>query len=573
MKTISGIGVSPGFGTGQLFFLTEQEIIIHSIIKSKTEESNLFTKILHDSEQQLTSLQTQALQKFGENEAAVFGSHLEILRDPALDEQVKALINGGKHNAAQAVQQVMTGYINIFKNNDDPYFQARAADINDVMRRLLINALNLEHQDLSTLNQPTIIVAKDLMPSQTVGIDPQYVQGIICEEGGATSHAAILTRNLKIPAVMAVSGALSVLKSKTSAYINGNVGTVNYDLNHDEIEQWKVQATIYKDEQIANEKFRNKPTITADGAKFLIEANIGWEKDIVMANEVGAEGVGLFRTEFLYMENNHFPTEEEQFVAYKAVATKHPHQITIRTLDIGGDKNLDYYKFESELNPFLGHRALRWCLTNDNIFRTQLRALLRASAFGKIAIMFPMVATLEELRAAKKILQEEKNKLINDNIQIGENIPVGIMIEIPAAAVMAEQFAQECDFFSIGTNDLIQYTLAADRINPRVGYLYQPLNPAIIRLVKMIADGAAKNNCQIAMCGEAAGDIRAIPIWIGLGVKGLSMSSSSILAARALINKINAEDAEAIVKKALQMKTAAEVANLIKNQWFNNKNI
>ncbi|UNF61238.1 phosphoenolpyruvate--protein phosphotransferase [Spiroplasma poulsonii] len=478
------------------------------------------------------------LRKLGAEKAAwIFRSHSQILQDPAMIDEAKKMINNDKNNAAYAIHTVAQKFITIFAGMEDPYFKERAADIKDVTDRLIKYILNVPVLDLATINEEVIIVAEDLTPSQTAQLDPKFAKGFSCDMGGRTSHAAIMARSLEIPAMLNL------------CVINGCGGQT------DKFFQLQQELLAFKD----------KPTVSKDGyQKFVLEGNIGAPKDVQGVLDNGGQGIGLFRSEFLYMDNDHFPTEDEQYKAYKGVLEGMQNRpVIIRTLDIGGDKKLSYFKFPEEMNPFLGYRAIRLCLDKTDVFRTQLRALLRASVHGKLGIMFPMIATIDEFKAAKEITLEEKANLIKAGHQVVDNIEIGMMMEIPSAAMLADQFAKHADFFSIGTNDLIQYTMAADRMSQFVAYLYQPYNPSILRLIKTIIDGAHKEGKWVGMCGEMAGEEQAIPLLMGMKLDYFSMSATSILNARQVISKLEVPAMEQLVAKALTCQTAEEVLALV----------
>jgi len=456
--------------------------------------------------------------------------------------------------------------ISMFESMDDEYMRARAADIKDVSFRLLCNITGNEIPNLSTLNEPVVVVAKDLTPSDTGSLNKEFAKGFATEIGGRTSHSAIMARSLEIPAIVGVTNILNTLKSGDLVILDAINGEVITEPTEEQIAEYTKRAEEFRANKEALKALKDKPSVSVDGHKVELVGNIGSPADVDAVNANGGEGVGLFRTEFLYMKSeNDFPNEDTQFAAYKAVLEgMNGKQVVIRTLDIGGDKKLSYYQFEEEMNPFLGVRAVRFCLSRKDIFRVQLRALLRASAFGKLCIMFPMIATVAEFREAKSVYDEERAKLIAEGVTVGD-VQVGIMIEIPAAAVLADQLAKEADFFSIGTNDLIQYSMAADRMSQPVSYLYQPLNPSVLRLIKMAIDGAHKEGKWCGMCGEMAGDELAAPILLGLGLDEFSMSATSILPARKIINSLSYAEMKELAEKAVASSTEAEVVELIKN--------
>ncbi|ATZ16217.1 phosphotransferase system enzyme I (PtsI) [Entomoplasma freundtii] len=566
-KKIIGIGASEGLALAKALVLAETELKItkEKITDEKTELAKV-DQAVTDSLLELEKLRLTTQQKLGDEKAAIFEAHKDIANDPEMQNEIKDLIKTEKVNAAYAIHKVTNNYYEMFSQMDDPYFKERSADIKDIANRLIKHVLGLPIIDLSTINEEVIIVADDLTPSQTAQLDKNFVKGFATNIGGRTSHAAIMARSLEIPAVLGLKVVTEKVKNHALIALDGDQGFVEVDLSENEINTFKEAMEASKVTKAELNKFKNRPTETADGTKKLIEGNIGSPNDAEAVIERGGDGVGLFRTEFLYMDNDHFPTEEEQFVAYKKVAqTMEGKVVVIRTLDIGGDKKLSYYEFPHEMNPFLGYRAIRFTLAEKGIFRDQIRALLRASAFGKIAIMFPMIATVDEFKAAKEFVELCKKELDNEKIAYDKKIEIGMMIEIPAAAVLADKFAEHADFFSIGTNDLVQYSMAADRMSQNVAYLYQPTNPSILRLIKMTIDGGHKHNRWVGMCGEMAGEPQAIPLLLGLGLDAFSMSASSILKARSLMSKINLAQAEKLANQALECETEAEVLKLVDN--------
>jgi phosphotransferase system enzyme I (PtsI) len=448
---------------------------------------------------------------------------------------------------------------------DNEYMKERAADIRDVTARILSHLLGVAIANLSLISEEVIIVAKDLTPSDTAQLNRQYVKGFTTDIGGRTSHSAIMARSMEIPAVVGTRTATVDIENGAIVIIDGLDGKVIVNPDSDVIKEYEEKKAAYEVQKAEWAKLLNEQTVSADGHHVELVANIGTPEDVKGVLENGGEGVGLYRTEFLYMGRDHMPTEEEQFEAYKTVLERMGDKpVVVRTLDIGGDKELSYLDLPKEMNPFLGFRAIRLCLEMQDMFRIQLRALLRASIYGNLKIMFPMIATLDEFRQAKSILIEEKEILQANGIAVSENIEVGIMVEIPSTAVMADQFAKEVDFFSVGTNDLIQYTMAADRMNERFSYLYQPYSPAILRLVKMVIDAAHKEGIWAGMCGEMAGDETAIPLLIGLGLDEFSMSATSILKARSQILRLSKKEMEDLAETALQMSTTSEVIEAVK---------
>ncbi|MBR3063092.1 MAG: phosphoenolpyruvate--protein phosphotransferase, partial [Exiguobacterium sp.] len=468
---------------------------------------------------------------------------------------------------AKALDEVAQTMIMIFESMDNEYMRERAADVRDVTKRVMAHILGVTFVTPASISEEVIIIAEDLTPSDTAQLNRKYVKGFATNIGGRTSHSAIMSRSLEIPAVVGTKVALEKIKNGDLVIIDGTEGDVFVNPSEDLVKEYegkRAEFEAYKEElkQLVNEE-----SITADGHKVKLAANIGTPNDLEGVLKNGSDAIGLYRTEFLYMDSETFPTEEEQYTAYKTVLEgMEGKQVVIRTLDIGGDKELSYLDLPKEMNPFLGYRAIRLCLEETDLFRTQLRALLRASAHGNLAIMFPMIATLEEFRAAKALLLEEEAKLKEEGIEVGQ-YETGMMVEIPSTAVMAKQFAKEVDFFSVGTNDLIQYTMAADRMNEKVSYLYQPFNPAILNLLHNVITEAHKAGKWVGMCGEMAGEELAIPILLGLGLDEFSMSASSILRARSLVKRLTKSETEAIVNEVLNMDTAEEVVNFLSEKF------
>ncbi|MBL0701680.1 MAG: phosphoenolpyruvate--protein phosphotransferase [Spiroplasma sp.] len=564
MEIIKGIAASKGIVIAKAYKLEELNIDIETS-KFVTKEAEIvkFERTLVDTISQLDEIYKVAVEKLGEEEAAVFEAHKTIVLDPELKTQVLDKINNTT-TAAKALDEVTTIFAEMFESMDDEYFQARAADVKDVKKRLLANALDLKIPSLSTIKEEVIIIAEDLTPSETSQLDAKYTKGFITSIGGRTSHAAIMARSMEIPAIVGTTSILAKAKDGDILILNALDGTVTINPTEDKIEEAKKELAKYEEEIEGMKKYKNSPTISCDKYQVELAANIGTPNDLEGVLKNGAEGIGLYRTEFLYMDAKELPSEEIQFQAYKKVIeTMEGKPVVVRTLDIGGDKELPYMDFPEEMNPFLGYRAIRMCLDRDDIFRVQVRALLRASAFGNLKIMFPMIATLEEFREAKAIIFEEKELLVKKNINISDNIEIGIMVEIPSTAVMADTFAKEVDFFSIGTNDLIQYTMACDRMSEKVSYLYQPYNPAILRLIKNVIDAAKKENIWAGMCGEMASDPIAIIILLGLGLHEFSMSPSAILPSRMQISKLSKTEIEKHVEAILNLSTAKEVEKYV----------
>jgi phosphoenolpyruvate-protein phosphotransferase (PTS system enzyme I) len=566
MKHLKGIAASSGIAIAKAYQLVEPDLSFEKKKVNNVEEELVRLKrALTTSHSELEQIRDKALEDLGSDKAAIFEAHLLVLNDPELISQIEDKIKIEQVNAEQALKDVADLFIMLFEQMDNEYMKERAADIRDVTNRVLANLLGVKLVNLSMISEEVIIIADDLTPSDTAQLNRKYVKGFTTNIGGRTSHSAIMARSMEIPAVVGTKLATSTIKNGDVVIVDGLKGEVHINPTNEVIEQYKNEHLRYEDQKAEWAKLVNESTVTADGHHVELASNIGTPNDLegVMAN--GAEGVGLYRTEFLYMGRNELPSEEEQFESYKAVLEGMKEKpVVVRTLDIGGDKELPYLELPKEMNPFLGFRAIRLCLEEQDLFRTQLRALLRASVYGNLKIMFPMIATLDEFRAAKAILTEEKEKLAAEGIAVSEKIELGIMVEIPSTAILADQFAKEVDFFSIGTNDLIQYTMAADRMNERVSYLYQPYNPAILRLVKMVIDAAHREGKWAGMCGEMAGDEQAIPLLLGLGLDEFSMSATSILKARSQILRLTKQEMTELAEKALQMSTVKEVMEAVK---------
>lgn len=552
-KTLKGIAASDGIAVAQAYLLVEPDLSFSK--KSVTDvdaEIARFKKAVAESTKELEQVRDKAKENLGEEEAQVFDAHLLFLSDPEFTGAIENEIKDQKINAEAALDETAQKYITIFEGmTDNAYMQERAADVRDVSKRLMAHLLGKSLPDPASIDHEVVVIAHDLTPSDTAQLNKKYVKGFVTDIGGRTAHSAIMARSLEIPAVVGTNTITEDVKNGEVVIADGLDGDAIINPTDAQVEEYTKKGEAFDKQKAEWKKLKDEPSITANGKHFTIAANIGTPDDMKGVKENGAEAVGLYRTEFLYMDSSDFPTEEDQFEAYKTVLEgMDGKQVIIRTCDIGGDKHLDYWDLPDEMNPFLGVRAIRLSMQNKEIFRTQLRALLRASAYGKLGIMFPMIGTLTELRAAKKILAEEKEKLVKEGVKIGDDLQVGMMIEVPAAAVLADQFAKEVDFFSIGTNDLIQYTMAADRGNDNVSYLYQPYNPSVLRLIKHTIDGAHENGIWCGMCGEAAGDDIMFPILLSMGLDEYSMSATSILRIRSLMKKINTNDIKELANKA-----------------------
>ena len=564
--TLQGIAASDGIAIAKVYTLTEPDLTVTKVtVEDSEKEVSRLDDALAASIKDVELIKETALKNLGE-EAQVFDAHLMVLSDPELIGQVKDSITSNKVNAESALKEVTDMFISIFAGmEDNPYMQERAADIRDVSKRVLAHLLGVKIPSPATIKDEVIIVAADLTPSDTAQLNRQYVKAFVTDIGGRTSHSAIMARSLEIPAIVGTKEVTSTAKDGDIIIVDGLSGDVFLNPSEEVVAEYRAKAEAFAAQQAEWEKLKDSKTYTKDGHQVELAANIGTPKDLEGVVNNGAEGVGLYRTEFLYMDSHEMPTEEDQFEAYKAVLEgMNGKPVVVRTMDIGGDKELPYLPLPHEMNPFLGYRAIRISLNEPEMFRTQLRALLRASVYGKLRIMFPMIATLNDFRGAKALLEEEKAKLIAEGVAVSDDIQVGIMIEIPAAAVLAHQFAKEVDFFSIGTNDLIQYTMAADRMNERVSYLYQPYNPSILTLIKHVIDSAHKEGKWAGMCGEMAGDQTAVPLLVGLGLDEFSMSASSVLKTRSLISKLTLSDMQALADKAInECATVQEVEALV----------
>ncbi|CAJ1314017.1 phosphoenolpyruvate--protein phosphotransferase [Paenibacillus nuruki] len=565
MANILGIAASSGIAIAKAFRLEhpEYEITKRSISDTDAELAKL-DAALEISKTELEAIKERTLQEMGAKKAEIFESHLLILNDPELISPVKDKIATEMVNAEFALNEVAAQFVTMFENMKSTYLQERAADMRDVSKRVLNHLMGVNFQSPAEIREEVVIIAEDLTPSDTAQLDRNFVKGFTTNIGGRTSHSAIMARSLEIPAVVGTKEVMEVIQNGDIVIVDGLEGNVIVNPDEATLAEYRAKGAAYEAQVTEWRKLRDEVTVSKDGVHVELAANIGTPNDVAGVLDNGGEGVGLYRTEFLYMGRDELPSEDVQFNAYKTVLEKMAGKpVVVRTLDIGGDKELPYLVLPKEMNPFLGFRAIRLCLDRQDIFRTQLRALLRASVYGDLRIMFPMIATLMEFREAKAVLVEEKEKLVAEGVAVSENIQLGIMVEIPSTAVLADQFAKEVDFFSIGTNDLIQYTMAADRMNERVSYLYQPYNPSILRLVKMVIDAAHKEGKWTGMCGEMAGDATAIPLLLGLGLDEFSMSASSILPARSQLAKLSKADMQELAAKALDMQTAEQVVELV----------
>ncbi|QPW11724.1 phosphoenolpyruvate--protein phosphotransferase [Mammaliicoccus sciuri] len=564
-EILKGIAASDGVAISKAYLLVEPDLSFSSENISDVDgEVEKFKAAVNQSKVELTQIRNNAEKQLGADKAAIFDAHLLVLEDPELLNPIEENIRNNKVNAPTALNEVSTNFITIFENMDNEYMKERAADIRDVSKRILAHILGVELPNPSMINESVIIVGEDLTPSDTAQLNKEFVKGFATNIGGRTSHSAIMSRSLEIPAVVGTKDITDRVNHGDSLIIDGLSGDVIINPTDDEVQAYEQKQKNFLAEKEELAKLVNDESVSKDGVHVELAANIGTPNDLEGVKNNGAEGIGLYRTEFLYMGRDNMPSEEEQFEAYsKVLKEMDGKRVVVRTLDIGGDKELSYLNLPKEMNPFLGYRAIRLCLDQTEIFRTQLRALLRASEFGKLNIMFPMIATIKEFRDAKAILLEEKEKLVSEGVNVADDIEIGIMVEIPSTAALADIFAKEVDFFSIGTNDLIQYTMAADRMSERVSYLYQPYNPAILRLVKQVIEASHKEGKWTGMCGEMAGDNTAIPLLLGLGLDEFSMSATSILKARKQIKQLDQKEMQELAGKAINCTTEEEVVELV----------
>ena len=551
---INGIAASDGVGIAPAYLLTKPNLSFekYHISDPDSEKARLhyaFEKII----QKLKETKKKLVNKLNAENLAIFDTHIAILNDPEMIKQVENRITNQRLNAESAFAEVITKMIKTLQAmTGNEYMQERASDFQNIQDQVLAELEGKKLPNLRELDHPVIVVAHSIGPADTSQMDGRFVKGIITDLGGRTSHAAIMARSLQIPAIVGCNDITKKVQNGQRVIVDGFEGSAIVEPSTNDVKQYQKITDKFMNVRQQWKKMINQPSVTADGQRYKISANIGSSVDISSAIENGADGVGLFRTEFLYMKSDHLPTEEEQFNAYRrAVEQLNGKRLVVRTLDIGGDKPLQFMPLPKEMNPFLGYRAIRITLDRPEMFRTQLRALLRVSEFGKINIMFPMITTLEELRAAKKIYYEEQQKLAVDHPEIGRDIHLGIMIEVPLAALNADRLAAEVDFFSIGTNDLIQYCFAADRGNDSVSYLYQPLNPTFLKLIKHIIDAGHAHDTTVAMCGEMAGDRYALPLLIGMGLDVYSMSASSILRTRSMMKQLDSKKCQKIYQQAV----------------------
>jgi phosphotransferase system enzyme I (PtsI) len=562
---LKGIAASSGVVVAKAYKLEQPTINVVRRSADVEKEIINFKAALVKTQRDIEIIKTKAVGKLTDEELAIFDAHIMVTQDPEFTGQMEEMIRNESINADFACQEVSNMFINMFETMDDPYFRERAADIKDVSYRLQCHILGLIIPDLSLINEEVIIVANDLTPSDTAQLNKSFTKGFATQIGGRTSHSAIMARSLEIPAVVGINGLLKSVNHGDMLVLDAIDGFVMVNPEAQDLEHYKNKAKNFAELKASLTIMKDAESITLDQHKVELVGNIGTPNDVEGVLSNGGEGAGLYRTEFLYMDATALPTEEDQYEAYKTVLEKMGKRpVVVRTLDIGGDKVLSYLPFPHEMNPFLGYRAIRLCLDRPDIFKTQARALLRASVYGHLCIMFPMIATLGEFRAAKQFILDTDKELRAEGVAVSDDYEIGMMVEIPASAILADQFAKEADFFSIGTNDLVQYSMAADRMSEKVAYLYQPLNPSLLRLIKMTIDGAHSQGKWCGMCGEMAGDELAAPVLLGLGLDEFSMSASSILQARKMIRSLKYKDMKIMAEKALKLSTMEEVIDLVK---------
>jgi phosphoenolpyruvate-protein phosphotransferase len=564
---ISGIPASPGIVFGKALVLKEEKIVLdmQKIKDSQVdEEIARFYAGREAAVEQLNSIKERAYQSLGEEKAAIFEGHLMILEDEELEEEIIDYLRSNHVNAAVATNVVIDQQVAILSEIDDEYLKERAGDIRDIGNRLIKNILGMHIVDLGEINEEAILVAYDLTPSETAQLNLDKVLGFVTDIGGRTSHTSIMARSLELPAIVGTNNVTELVNTGDFLILDALNNVVYVNPSQEDIQRLKALQTKLADEKAELAKLKDLPALTLDGHRVDVVANIGTIRDIEGAERNGAEGVGLYRTEFLFMDRDQLPTEEEQFIAYKdVVEAMNGNLVILRTMDIGGDKELPYLDLPKEMNPFLGWRAIRIALDRREILNAQLRAVLRASAYGKLAVMFPMIISVEEIRELKSVIEELKVELRNEGKAFDENIQIGVMVETPSAAVNAKFLAKEVDFFSIGTNDLTQYTLAVDRGNELISHLYNPMSPSVLSLIKQVIDASHAEGKWTGMCGELAGDERATVLLLGMGLDEFSMSAISVPRIKKLIRNVNYQDAKLLAEKALQQPTAAEIERLV----------
>ena len=555
-----GIAGSEGIGIGKVVIIEEHEINIEN--KKVTDTDNEI-KRLQDAIEKFVEITNQMAEKMdvtvGKKDADILRGHIQMLQDPMIEEQISTLLVAEKITAEMAVDQVLEQTAEMFAQIPDELLQQRATDFRDIKTRMIKILLGIEEVDISQVPANTVLVARDLTPSMTAGINPDNIAGILTEVGGRTSHSAILARAMEIPAVLSIEGICSIVKNGDVVAIDGTSGEAIVNPDEDTVKEYEQKLADYKKEKALLAEYAGKPSVTKDGTKVELVCNIGKPEDAKKAVECDGEGIGLFRTEFLFMDRDSVPTEEEQFEAYKSVA-----ETIIRTLDIGGDKAIPYLGLEEEENPFLGFRAIRYCLQRTDLYKTQLRALVRASAFGKIKIMVPLVTCVDELRSVKAMVADIMKELDGEGIAYNKNLEIGVMMETSAACMIADILAKEAAFFSIGTNDLTGYTMAVDRGNAKVAYLYSTYQPAVLRSIKRIIECGKKEGIMVGMCGEAAADSKLIPLLLAFGLDEFSVSATSVLKTRKTISNCTVEECKALADKVMQCNTEEEVLDILK---------
>ena len=564
---ISGIPASPGIVFGKALVLKEEKIVLDT---QKIKESQIDAEIARFYEgrsaavEQLNSIKDRAYASLGEEKAAIFEGHLMILEDEELEEEILDYLRSNKVNAAVAANVIIDQQVAMLSEIDDEYLKERAGDIRDIGNRLIKNILGMHIVDLGEINEEAILVAYDLTPSETAQLNLDKVLGFVTDIGGRTSHTSIMARSLELPAIVGTNNVTELVNTGDFLILDALNNAVYVNPSQDEIQRLKTLQAKLAEEKAELAKLKDLPALTLDGHRVDVVANIGTIRDVEGAERNGAEGVGLYRTEFLFMDRDQLPIEEEQFIAYKEVVeAMNGNLVILRTMDIGGDKELPYLNLPKEMNPFLGWRAIRIALDRREILNAQLRAVLRASAYGRLAVMFPMIISVEEIRELKSVIEELKVELRNEGKDFDENIQIGVMVETPSAAVNAKFLAKEVDFFSIGTNDLTQYTLAVDRGNELISHLYNPMSPSVLNLIKQVIDASHAEGKWTGMCGELAGDENATILLLGMGLDEFSMSAISVPRIKKLIRNVNYQDAKHLAEKALQQPTAAEIERLV----------
>lgn len=568
---LQGIAAAPGFAMGPAFMLQERTETVEKYVLAEDkvqDEAKRLEEHVQLAIRQLEALIIQTRNNVGEEQAKIFESQILLLEDEEFTGAAKESILTEHVNAEAALEAASKMIVAIFESMEDEHLRERAADIRDVTNRVMRLLKGQDEDPLSGIAAPVILFAHDLTPSDTAQLDRSKTAGFVTSIGGKTSHSAIMARSMDIPAVVGLRDGTAQVKSGDYVILDGGQGIVHVNPSQDIVEQYKAKQARFDSRRAELKKYGDQPTVTADGHRVELVANIGNPKDALAAKNSGAEGIGLYRTEFLYMGRDSFPTEEEQFQAYKVVAEMFgkDQPVVIRTLDIGGDKELSYLDLPKEANPFLGIRAIRLCFEEVELFKTQLRAIVKASAFGNIKLMYPMIATLQELRQANRLLAEVKAELDRDGISYNRDMEVGIMIEVPGAALVADQLAKEADFFSIGTNDLVQYVMAADRMNERLAYLAEPFQPAVLRIIHQVIQAAHREGKWVGMCGEMAGNLTAVPILLGMGLDEFSMGGGSVLATRALLHKLDRTEMKRLAEDVLQLTSAEEIKSYVESK-------